>query len=67
MKKIQQTLKNLWQDESGQGTLEYILLAVVMGVIVFVFKDNIKDFIQGQTEDMNSKLTAAMTNIAATS
>ncbi len=63
MKNIKKTLKHLWQDESGQGAMEYILLAVVIGVIVIAFKDKIVGIIEKQTEGMGGKLQKAMGNI----
>ena len=35
MKKLKNFAKTLWQDESGQGTAEYVLLvAIVVGALV---------------------------------
>ena len=48
MDKINKALKRLWQDESGQGAMEYILILVVVGTIVFVFKDKIVGIIAGK-------------------
>ena len=41
MKHLKKFLKNLWQDESGQGAIEYVLLAVVIVAIVLTFKTKI--------------------------
>ena len=48
--------KKLWQDESGQGATEYILILVVVAVIVMTFKDKIKGIIETKTADMGEKL-----------
>ena len=48
--------KKLWQDESGQGATEYILILVVVAVIVMVFKDEIQKIIQSRTVQMGEKL-----------
>ena len=42
MKKIKTIAKQLWQDESGQGTAEYVLILVGVVGVAFVFKDHIK-------------------------
>ena len=48
--------KELWQDESGQGATEYILILVVVAVIVMAFKDRIVGIIEGKTDEMGGKL-----------
>ena len=48
--------KKLWQDESGQGATEYILILVVVAVIVMTFKDKIKGIIETKTGEMGDKL-----------
>ena len=63
MKKIKNTLKQLWQDESGQGATEYILILVVVAVIVMVFRDNIKTIIGRETNAVGSKLGGAIGNL----
>ena len=60
MNKIKNILKRLWQDESGQGATEYILILVVVAVIVMVFKDKIKEIIASKTEDVGGKLGDAI-------
>ena len=63
MKQIKHTLKRLWQDESGQGATEYILILVVVAVIVMVFRDKIKTVIGTQTEAVGDKLGGAIGNL----
>lgn len=48
--------KKLWQDESGQGATEYILILVVVAVIVMAFKEKIVGIIKGKTDEMGEKL-----------
>ena len=60
MNKIKNTLKQIWNDESGQGATEYILILVVVSVLVIAFKDKIKGIIQERTEDVGSKLGSAI-------
>ena len=64
MNKIKNTLKRLWQDESGQGATEYILILVVVAVIVMVFKDTIKDIIAKRTKDVGGKLGDAIDTLS---
>lgn len=46
MNKLKYFAKNLWKDESGQGTAEYVLLiAIVVGIIV-AFGPKIKGLIE---------------------
>ena len=56
MKKVTSLVKNLWNDESGQGATEYILLLVVVVAIALIFKDRIKTIV-------TDKLTALGTDI----
>ena len=64
MNKIKKTLKQLWDDESGQGATEYILILVVVAVIVMVFKDKIRDIIANRTEEVGGKLGDAIGNLS---
>ena len=45
MKKAAALMKNLWNDESGQGATEYILLLVVVVAIAMIFKERIKGIV----------------------
>lgn len=60
MDKIKKTLKQLWQDESGQGATEYILILVVVAGIVFAFKDQILEIIRDRTSEVGDKLEGAV-------
>lgn len=50
------TLKKLWNDESGQGSAEYILLLVVVVGIVMVFKDSILNTVNQKLEALNGDI-----------
>lgn len=63
MNKIKNTLKQIWNDESGQGATEYILILVVIVVIVLVFKDKIKGIIESRTGEVGDQLKNAITKI----
>jgi Flp pilus assembly pilin Flp len=57
MKAISALAFNLWNDESGQGATEYILLLVVVVALAMVFKQRIMAIVQ-------EKLTALAGDIA---
>ena len=62
MNKIKNTLKRLWDDESGQGATEYILILVVVVAIVMAFKKPILDKIGKATEEAGNKILEATKN-----
>ena len=62
MNKIKNTLKRLWQDESGQGATEYILILVVVVAIVMVFRKKIVEAIGNRTGEVGEKLKSAISN-----
>lgn len=63
MNTLKNALKRLWQDESGQGAMEYILILVVVGVLIVAFKDKIIGIIQGKSDRMSQELDTAIGNI----
>jgi len=61
MKHLKKFLKDLWQDEYGQGATEYILLATVLIVVVFAFRDRFKVMMEGLIDtDVTAKLKGAI-------
>ena len=56
MKKVKTVLKNIWNDESGQGATEYILLIVVVIAAVAAFKDPILDALSGKMDQIRSSM-----------
>lgn len=52
MKKVVNTLKSLWKDESAQGATEYILLLVIVVAVAMIFKGKIKTMIETKTDDL---------------
>jgi len=60
MNKIKNTLKQIWNDESGQGATEYILILVVVGVLVIAFRGKIKTMIENRTEQVAENLKSAI-------
>ncbi len=51
-KALSQRLKSLWNDESAQGSTEYILLLVVVVAIVLVFKKPILAAVSGKMDEL---------------
>ena len=64
MNKIKNTLKRVWNDESGQGATEYILILVVVSVLVIAFRGKIVTIIENRTEDVGGKLGEAIGKIS---
>ena len=56
MKKIKTIAKQLWQDESGQGTAEYVLILVGVVAVAFVFKGKIKDIVGKKLDDLKGSI-----------
>ncbi len=55
---MKKTLKKLWQDESAQGATEYILMLVVVVSIAMLFKNQIKEIIQGKVTKLGSDINS---------
>ena len=62
MKKITNTLKNVWKDESAQGATEYILLLMIVVAIVMLFKDKIRGIVDGKLNDLESGMGGISSN-----
>lgn len=45
MKNIKSFAQRLWNDESGQGMAEYVLLIVVIVGVAMIFKDRIRNMV----------------------
>ena len=63
MNKIKKLLKRIWDDESGQGATEYILILVVVSVIVIAFKTPIVNGITQLTGNTTIQLKNAIGTI----
>lgn len=72
MKKVQNKLvnlgkgilngvKNFWEDESGMGTVEVILIIVVLIGLVIVFKNEISEIVDDIFKTIRAE-TRAVTN-----
>jgi len=54
MKKMKNLLKDIWNDESGQGATEYILLIVVVVAAVLAFKEPILTALSEQMDKVRA-------------
>ena len=60
MNRIKLFFNKLWQDESGQGATEYILILAVVVILVGIFRNDIKGHIKGAVENFGGKLKAGL-------
>jgi Flp pilus assembly pilin Flp len=62
MKKFSALMKNqiqrLWNDESGQGATEYILLLVVVVALALMFRGKITDALKQKLDELGSAIGA---------
>lgn len=56
MRKVMNTLKKLWNDESGQGATEYILLLVIVVAIALLFREQIQTIVQTKIGEIGGKI-----------
>ena len=56
MKKVTTVMKNLWQDESGQGATEYILLLVVVVGLAMLFKGEIMKMVTTKLGELSADI-----------
>ncbi|SEG35232.1 MULTISPECIES: Flp1 family type IVb pilin [unclassified Butyrivibrio] len=54
-------IKNFWNDESGMGTVEVILIIVVLIGLVIVFKEQISGIVEDVFKTIRQE-TRAVTN-----
>ncbi|OOC64357.1 Flp1 family type IVb pilin [Paenibacillus ihbetae] len=52
---IKNGMKRFWKDESGIGTLEMILILVVILIIALIFKDEITELVDKLFRSVNTK------------
>lgn len=64
MNKINGFLKRLWNDESGQGSTEYILVLALVVAIIVIFKDTIKKKVTILVESVMDKVKAGAESAA---
>ncbi len=51
-------LKEFWQDESGIGVVEMILILVVLIGLVLIFKDQLGALVNGIFKEIQSKTSS---------
>ena len=56
MKKIKGLAIKLWQDESGQGTAEYVLILVGVVAVAILFKDKIRQILGNKLDDIQGAI-----------
>jgi len=55
---VKKTLKALWNDESAQGSTEYILLLVVVVAIAVLFKGKIMELVKGKMDELGTGMSS---------
>ena len=58
MKKMTSFIKKLWNDESGQGSTEYILLLMVIVALALLFRNKIYEAIGSKLEQLGQGIGA---------
>lgn len=53
---LKEKAKAIWNDESAQGATEYILILVAVVTVAFIFKNQIKAFVEGRLSNLGSGL-----------
>ena len=56
MKKLKELAIRIWNDESGQGATEYILLLVVVVGLAVVFRGRITEVVEAKIEQLGSSI-----------
>ena len=49
---VKKTLKTLWNDESAQGSTEYILLLAIVVVVAITFRGKIIELVKGKLGEL---------------
>ena len=55
MKYLMNKMKSFWIEEDGIGTVEMILILVVLIGIVLIFKDNLNDLVESIFKTIRSQ------------
>lgn len=53
--KVIKALKNFWKDENGMGSVEVILIVVILISLVVIFKDTIQPIIQNAIKSIKTQ------------
>ena len=57
MRKFMNKLKTLWNDESGQGATEYILLIVIVFAVIAFFGPKLKSTLTDKVNTVTGDIT----------
>ena len=57
MSKLKVFAKKLWADESAQGMLEYVLLAVAIVTIIALFKNKLRGWFDSNASAIDGKVS----------
>jgi Flp pilus assembly pilin Flp len=55
MKNIAKFARRLWNDESGQGMAEYVLLIVVVVTVAYLFKEKIRGMVDRKMTEVGGE------------
>lgn len=53
--RVAKALKNFWKEEDGMGSVEVILIVVILIGLVVLFKDTIEPIIQSAIKSIKTK------------
>ena len=56
--KIWMKLREFWNREDGMGTIEIVLIIVILIALVLMFKNTVVDFVSGILEKISSQGSA---------
>ena len=56
--KIWMKLQEFWNREEGMGTIEIVLIIVILIALVLMFKNTVVDFVSGILEKISSQGSA---------
>ncbi|MGK5082905.1 hypothetical protein WDW37_06340 [Bdellovibrionota bacterium FG-1] len=59
---VKTLLKQLWRDDRGQSTTEYILILSVVVMIAMKFKTSIGKKIEGMVDKVSGEIDTGMSN-----
>lgn len=54
---LKERAKAIWSDESAQGATEYILILVAVVTVAFIFKNQLKGFVDDRLKALGGGLS----------
>ena len=61
MNRVKKLIVDIWNDESGQGATEYILLLVIVVGVAMVFKNQISGIVNDKLQELSSAVKSVTT------